>query len=120
MDFLTEFINQYGTVILYAALTSIAGYLGIVIKNLAKKYLDTQTKKDVAKSVVQFVQQVYKDLHGEEKLHEAMEAASAMLAEKGINITELELRVLIEAALAEFNNAFNSETPQLEETAITE
>ena len=29
-----------------------------------------------------------------------------MLAEKGITITDLEMRMLIEAALAEFNKAF--------------
>ena len=38
-----------------------------------------------------------------------------MLAEKGIHVTDLELRMLIEAALAEFNDAFNkaegTETP---------
>ena len=55
---------------------------------------------------VGLVEQVYKDLHGDEKLNEALTAASAMLAEKGITITDLELRVLIEAALAEFNGAF--------------
>ena len=49
---------------------------------------------------------LYKNLHGEEKLKEALAAASEMLAEKGITITDLELRVLVEAAVAEFNKAF--------------
>lgn len=102
----SEFVNTYGMQILYTILTAIAGWLGIVIKNLAQKYIDDKTKKDVAKSAVKFVEQVYKDLHGDEKLNEALTAASAMLAEKGITITDLELRVLIEAALAEFNGAF--------------
>ena len=101
-----EFINTYGMQILYTILTAIAGWLGIVIKNLVQKYIDDKTKKDVAKSAVKFVEQVYKDLHGDEKLNEALTAASAMLAEKGITITDLELRVLIEAAVAEFNGAF--------------
>ena len=34
-------------------------------------------------------------------------AASEMLGEKGITVSDLELRVLIEAAVAEFNEAFN-------------
>jgi hypothetical protein len=101
-----EFINTYGMQILYALLTGIAGYIGIVVKNLVTKYLNDKTKRDVAKSAVQFVEQVYKDLHGEEKLYEALVAASEMLAEKGITVTELEMRVLIEAAVAEFNEAF--------------
>ena len=101
-----EFINTYGMQILYTILTAIAGWLGIVIKNLVQKYINDKTKKDVAKNAVKFVEQVYKDLHGDEKLNEALTAASAMLAEKGITITDLELRVLIEAAVAEFNGAF--------------
>lgn len=101
-----EFINAYGLQILYTIITAIAGYIGIVLKNLATKYINDKTKKSVAKSAVQFVEQVYKDLHGEEKLRQALAAASEMLAEKGINVTELELRVLIEAAVAEFNEAF--------------
>lgn len=105
-----EFINTYGTQILYAIITAIAGYVGIVVKNLVTKYINDKTKKSVAKSAVQFVEQVYKDLHGEEKLAEALVAASEMLAEKGITITDLELRVLVEAAVAEFNKAFEKKT----------
>lgn len=101
-----EFINAYGTQILYTIVTAIAGCIGIALKNLAKKYINDKTKKEVAKNAVQFVEQVCKNLHGEEKLNEALNAASEMLAEKGIAITELELRVLIEAAVAEFNKAF--------------
>ena len=101
-----EFINQYGTEILYAIITAIAGYVGIVAKNLCTKYVNDKTKQAVAKTAVQFVEQVYKDLHGEEKLKEALSAASEMLAEKGITVSGLEMRVLIEAAVGEFNNAF--------------
>lgn len=102
-----QFISEYGTQILYLILTGIAGYIGIVIKNLYQKYINDQTKKDVVKTVVQGIEQIYKDLHGEEKLNKALEAASGMLAEKGINITEFELKMLIEAAVGEFNNVFN-------------
>lgn len=102
-----EFINQYGLQIVYTIVTAIAGYIGIVIKNLVAKYLNDKTKQAVAKTAVQFVEQVYKDLHGEEKLNAALGAASEMLAEKGITVSDLEMRVLIEAAVSEFNDAFN-------------
>jgi hypothetical protein len=105
-----EFINQYGMQLLYAVITGIAGYIGIVIKNLCTKYINDKTKAAVAKTAVQFVEQVYKDLHGEEKLNAALSAASEMLMEKGITISDLELRVLVEAAVGEFNNAFNQTT----------
>ena len=104
---LVEFINEYGMQILYAVITAIAGYIGIVVKNLVTKYLNDKTKQSVAKTAVRFVEQVYKELHGADKLDEALHAATEMLAEKGITATELELRVLIEAAVAEFNAAFN-------------
>ena len=101
-----EFINQYGMQILYTVITAIAGYIGIVIKNAVNKYLNDKTKISVAKTAVQFVEQVYKELHGDEKLNAALAAASEMLAEKGIYVSDLEMRVLIEAAVSEFNEAF--------------
>lgn len=112
MEFIQEFISQYGTTILYAVLTAIAGYLGIVIKRLYEKYINDKTKQAVAKTVVQAIEQIYKDLHGDEKLNKALESMSEMLAEKGIQISDLEMRMLIEAAVAEFNEAFhkNEET----------
>lgn len=106
MEFIKLFISEYGTTILYAVLTALAGYIGIFAKKLYTKYVNDKTKQAVAKTVVQAVEQIYKDLHGGEKLNKALEAASEMLAEKGITITDLEMRMLIEAAVAEFNNAF--------------
>lgn len=106
-----EFINQYGMEILYAIVMAVAGYIGVVAKNLCTKYINDKTKAAVAKTAVQFVEQVYKDLHGEDKLNAALEAASDLLAEKGITVSELEMRVLLEAAVAEFNDAFNK-TPE--------
>lgn len=110
-----EFMNTYGLQIMYAIITAVAGYIGIMVKNLVTKYLNDKIKKDVAKSAVQFVEQVYKDIHGEEKLKEALVAASEMLAEKGITVTDLELRVLIESAVAEFNKAFDNHEPAVTE-----
>ena len=101
-----EFVSTYGVEIIMAVLTAIAGYIGVVVKNLYTKYINDQTKESVVKTVVQGVEQVYKDLHGEEKLYKALDAASEMLDEKGISVTQFELRMLIEAAVAEFNKAF--------------
>jgi tyrosyl-tRNA synthetase len=106
-----EFINQYGMDILYTIVMAIAGYVGIVIKNLVNKYINDKTKQDVARTVVQFVEQVYKDLHGEDKLNAAIAAASDMFVEKGIHVSDLEMRVLLEAAVAEFNKAFQKTEP---------
>ncbi len=103
MEILKDFINEYATTILYAVVTAIAGYIGVVLKNLYQKYVNDKTKKDVAKTVVSAVEQLYKDLHGQEKYDKAVEAMSEMLSEKGIAISEIEIKMLIEAAVNEFN-----------------
>lgn len=113
-----EFINQYGMQILYTVITAIAGYIGIVIKNAVTKYLNDKTKLSVAKTAVQFVEQVYKDLRGEEKLNAALAATSEMLGEKGIFVSDLEMRVLIEAAVSEFNKAFEKGITALPDESV--
>lgn len=101
-----EIVNLYGAEIIGTLLLALAGIFGMVAKNLAAKYLDTDTKRALAKVVVQFIEQTYKDLHGEEKLNAALAVFADMLREKNIHTTELEMKVLIEAAVAEFNKVF--------------
>lgn len=106
MEFFNQFMTEYGLAIIGTLLTTIAGALGLWAKSIVTKYLNDKTKQTIAKIVVQGVEQVYKDLHGEEKLNQALEMFSDLLAEKGIQVSELEMRVLLEAAVAEFNEAF--------------
>lgn len=101
-----EIINMYGAEILGTLLVALAGIFGMIAKNMAAKYLDTDTKRTLAKVVVQFVEQAYKELHGEEKLNAALLVFSEMLAEKNIYASESEMIVMIEAAVAEFNKVF--------------
>ena len=110
MDF-NEFLSTYGMKILGTILTALAGYLGVVIKNLCQKYLNDKTKQDVAKTCVKAVEQIYKDLHGEEKFNKALECISDMLTEKGIAVSETEMKMLIESAVAEFNEVFSKGAP---------
>lgn len=119
MEFVKMFISEYGTALLYVVVTAVFGYLGVQAKALADKFLNDKTKRDVAKTVVSAVEQIYKDIHGEEKLEKALESASEMLAEKGITVTDLEMRMLIEAAVAEFNKAFEKK-PELETNSAGE
>lgn len=110
MEFVKMFLSEYGTAIAYMIICGVFTYLGVKAKGLADKYLDTKIKKDVARTVVQAVEQIYRDLHGEEKLNQALISAAEMLEQKGIMVTDLELRMLIEAAVGEFNKNFNGET----------
>lgn len=101
-----EIINMYGAEIIGTLLLALAGIFGMIAKNMAAKYLDTDTKRTLAKVVVQFVEQAYKDLHGQDKLNAALAVFSEMLAEKNIFASEAEMTVMIEAAVAEFNKVF--------------
>ena len=102
MNIINPYLNQMLLVILLA----LAAWLGTQAKNLYKKYVTTEVKQAVCRTAVRFVEQVYKDLHGDDKLHAAMRKASEMLAEYGITVTEDELVAMIEAAVNEFNNSF--------------
>ena len=104
-----EIINQYGAQLIGTMLVSIFGVFGMLIRQMVAKYLDTDTKRTMAKIVVQFVEQTYKDLHGAEKLDQDMTTLSELLAQKNVKASACEMRVLIEAAVAEFNNVFNKQ-----------
>lgn len=105
---LTEFLQEYGTTMLYGVLTGIAGFVGLWVKGLYERYVNDRTKQAVVRTCVRAVEQLYGDLHGEEKYNKVVESVSEMLAEKGIAVTELELKMLIESAVGEFNRVFDA------------
>ena len=105
-----EFLNQI--------MPSLVDFIAVVVgcclmyavqyvKKLYNQYVDNETKKDVVNTTVQYVEQVYQDIHGEEKLEKALERASKLLQEKGITISNTELETLIESAVCGFNDGFN-------------
>ena len=104
---MNNIINQYLTQILLTVLLALAAFLGVQVRSLYRKYVTTEIKQSVCKTVVRFVEQVYRDLHGPEKLAQAMAKASEILYGYGIVISESELVAMIEAAVNEFNNAFS-------------
>ena len=87
-----QFISEYGTTILYALLTTVAGIIGTWIGSIYKKYINDKTKEAVVRTVCKAIEQMYKDLHGEEKYNKAVESIVEMLSLKGITITELEIK----------------------------
>ena len=50
MTFITDFISQYGMVIVYAVLTAIAGFLGAQVKKIYEKHTEDDTKRQVAET----------------------------------------------------------------------
>lgn len=97
------FVNTYGTQLLGLILCAIFGTLGYVVKQIAKTYLDNETKLSIAANVVRFVEQVWTEIHGAEKLQKALETAESLLKKKGIPFDADEMTVLIEAAVQELN-----------------
>lgn len=101
MDWMS-ILNECLDIILPAIASVIAilfGVLGAKLKSVYDTKIKTDTAKTVVDDVVKFVQQVYKDLDGPEKLQKALTEASTILNEKGISISDTELDMLIESAV---------------------
>ena len=109
-----EIINNYGVEIIGTLLVAMAGIFGMVMKRIAERALDTPVKQQLAKIAVQFVEQTYKELHGDDKLSAAIIALEGLLVEKKINASADEMRILIEAAVAEFNKVFEKPAVKVE------
>ena len=105
-NIILEILNTYGLELLKAIVMLIAGTLGLILCKLATRYLNTETKRTLARTGVMFVEQVFKDLHGEEKMAKFLDYAAARLKSYGIKFDAEEMKALAEAFLAEFNNAF--------------
>lgn len=110
-DGVADVTNEYKTLVTDMAVkivtmifTIVFGYVGLAVKSLYKKYVNTDSKKKIAQDVVEFVEQVYTDIHGADKLHKAMERMAALLADKGIQVTTTEMETALEAAVFEMNN----------------
>ena len=103
MDIFKDIISECASTILYAVLIAIAGWLGTTVRNLYARLINDNTKRSVAKTCVAAVEQICKDLHGEEKLNRCIDYVISMLGERGITVTDNEVRLLIEAAVNEFN-----------------
>lgn len=100
------FIYTYGPTILLAILTAVFGVLGYGVKKIYIGHVNDETKRSIAAAAVAFVEQAWKALHGADKLNKALETAEALLKKKGITFDAEEMRVLIEAAVGEFNDVF--------------
>ena len=106
-----DFLNQLLDILLPAIASVVTVVFGILATRIKSKYdekVNTETKKKVVEATVAYIQQVYNTLDGEEKLTKAMQTASQLLIEKGIDITDLELRMLIESAVYGLKQGFKT------------
>lgn len=105
---MNEILATYSLEIIKAVVLAIFAIIGVYAAKLQTKYVNTDTKRKVAATTVAYIEQVYKDIHGDEKLSRAMAVAASMLEQKGIKTTEDELKVLLEAAVKEMNDKFKA------------
>lgn len=101
-----ELFVTYVLPVIAAAIAAFAGFLGTQLKGLYQKYINDKTKEAVVHTCVKAVEQLYHDLSGPEKFEAAKKGVEEMLNEKGIPISELELNLLIESVVSEFNYGF--------------
>ena len=96
-EIITQMITEYLPVILTAVMTAIVGF----VKSKYTKIANDSIKKDVA--TVKYIEQIYKDVHGTEKLRKAKETMLTLLEEKSIKISDVELVILLESAVKDMN-----------------
>lgn len=108
--FLIEMLTIYAPQIMEAIWYIIVGVLTLAAGKYLKPLLQNKVVMVLAKNAVKFVEQSFKDLHGEEKLDKALEALSLQLAKWKIKISADEMKVMLEAALADLNGVFTGVT----------
>ena len=108
MEIVNNIINGVLIPLLSAVLLGVAGWLGVKLKQRIDKSEENKTKLEVVALCVSAVEQIYKNLHGDEKLQECIKMVTDMLETRGIEISPSEILIMIEATLAEFNNAFEN------------
>ena len=110
METVNNIINGVLIPLLSTILLGVAGWLGVKLKQSLDEKEKNKTFLEVIARSVCATEQIYKQLHGEEKLRKCVEIANGMLATRGIEISEDEIIYAIEAVLAELNNAFDTGT----------
>lgn len=104
-----ELIQSNILEIITTLLTGLVAYIATRLKSKYEEYANTETKQKIVKTVVNATEQLYKDLDGAKKLEKAKENIIALLNEKGITITELEMDMMIEEVVNGFNQGLKKE-----------
>ena len=63
---MNEILATYSLEIIKAVVLAIFAIIGVYAAKLQTKYIDTDTKRKIAATTVAYIEQVYKDLHGDE------------------------------------------------------
>ena len=106
MDF-AEILHEYLLPSAWTALVTIVSavfaFIGAQLKKKYQEKIDTEEKRHAVETCVNAAEMVYKDLKGDEKLAKVKENIVEWLNLKGISISEIELDMMIEAAVTNLN-----------------
>jgi len=94
-------------VLMAMAIEFLRRHLGV--ENLKKIQQTLEAKQELALLAVRFVEQAFKDLHGQDKYDQAAEWLYARAQENGFDISDEEIKGLIEAALRKLKDEFSEE-----------
>lgn len=101
--------------VLYVVVTVALGFL---IKFLRERgyiekakqvQIDDNLKRAASELAVLAVQQLYRDLDGKEKFNHATQYVSGYLSERGIKISDTEIKILLESSIKLAKKQFGSE-----------
>lgn len=109
MEWLKEILGELVFACLGVVITAVATWLGTLAGKLWKEKAQSEEVQSIAKTCVRAVEQMYRDLDGEEKLGIAMEMCKDFAAGKGIKLSADEIRIFLESALAGLKGAFRDE-----------
>jgi hypothetical protein len=79
------------------------------MENIRKIQEELNTKLDLASLAIKFVEQAYKDLHGQDKYDQAANWLAARAQERGIQANPDEIKGLLEAALRMAKDEFGEQ-----------
>ena len=103
MNEIIRYLLAFVPNILGSVVYVVFGVIGIALKQLLTRYVNNETKKNLADTAVRYVEQVFKDIHGKDKLLQGINVLQQLLYKHGIQITENEIVILLEAAVQELN-----------------
>lgn len=122
MDFaeiLHEYLLPSAWTALVTLVSAVFAFIGAQLKKKYQEKIDTEEKRRAVETCVNAAEMVYKDLKGAEKLAKVKENIVEWLNLKGISISEIELDMMIEAAVTNLNLDYlkGQKQKQLEENA---
>lgn len=122
MDFaeiLHEYLLPSAWTALVTLVSAVFAFIGAQLKKKYQEKIDTEEKRHAVETCVNAAEMVYKDLKGDEKLAKVKENIVEWLNLKGISISEIELDMMIEAAVTNLNLDYlkGEKQKQLEENA---